>query len=111
LFNILRGWAKLIFGGVSGRGGQEILWPRISKDAKMHFSRLMAKPLVAKALKKKFQVAEVGLPLRRPYTGVVHLYKHTFQTLCGAVHHSLKGLCSVREPKWREHILKLAKMV
>jgi hypothetical protein len=58
LFDILRGWEKFNFGGVSGRGGSpaaEILWPRISKEgtAKTHFSRLMARPLVAKALKKK----------------------------------------------------------
>jgi hypothetical protein len=56
LFDILRGWAEFNFGGVIGRRGApaaEIVWPRISREgvAKMHFSRLMVRPLVAKAAK------------------------------------------------------------
>ncbi len=35
--------------------------------------------------------------------------KHTFQTVSVAVHHSLKSLCSVRQPKSSEQIFKPAK--
>ncbi len=57
LFDVLRGWVKLDDGGVTGPGGcpcRWIVWSRISKEgtAKTHFSRLMVRPLVAKALKK-----------------------------------------------------------
>jgi hypothetical protein len=58
LFDVLRGWAKFNFGSVTGYGG--LLLPPKScgqefpKRAlpKKHFSRLMARPVVAKALKK-----------------------------------------------------------
>jgi hypothetical protein len=56
-------------------------------------------------IEKSFQM-EVCLPVQRTHTGVVHVCKHTFQTVSGAVHHSLKGLCSVRQPKWNEQIFK-----
>jgi hypothetical protein len=47
----------LDFGSVTSCGVDpvaEIMWPRISKEetVKTHFSRLMARPLVARALKK-----------------------------------------------------------
>ncbi len=41
--------------------------------------------------------------------GIADVCKYTFQTVSGAVHHSLKSLRSVRQPKWREQILKQAK--
>jgi hypothetical protein len=56
LFDILRGWAVFDFGGVSCGAAPvaEIMCPRISREgaAKTHFSRSMARPLVAKAVKK-----------------------------------------------------------
>jgi hypothetical protein len=54
-------------------------------------------------------MAEVCLPVQRTHAGVVHVCKHTFQTVSGMVHHSLKGLCSIRQSKWCEKILKQAK--
>jgi hypothetical protein len=51
---------------------------------------------------------EVCLPVQRTHMGVVHLCKQPFQTICGADHHTLKSLCSVRQPKWSEQILKQA---
>ncbi len=42
------------------------------------------------------------------HTGVVHVCKHPIQTANG-VYHALKGLCSVRQPKQCEQILKQAK--
>jgi hypothetical protein len=58
---------------------------------------------------KSLQMAEVCLPVRRTDTLVVHVCKHTFQTIRGAIHHSLKSLCGVGQPKWGEQILKQAK--
>ncbi len=53
-------------------------------------------------------MAEGCLPVQRSHTGVVHVCKHAFQTICGVVHHLLKSLCSVRQPKWHEQILNQA---
>jgi hypothetical protein len=57
MFDFLRGWAVFDFGSMIGRGAApvaKIVCPRISREgaAKTHFSRLMARPLVAKAVKK-----------------------------------------------------------
>jgi hypothetical protein len=57
LFDVLRGWAIFDFGSVIGVGARpvaKILCPRISREgvAKTHFSKLMASPLAAKAVKK-----------------------------------------------------------
>jgi hypothetical protein len=84
----------------------KIVWPRIYEDGtvKTHFSRLMARPLVSRD-----QMEKVCLPVRRTQTGVIHVCKHPFMTFNGAVHHALKGLCSVRQPKRHEQILKQAK--
>ncbi len=54
-------------------------------------------------------MVEVCLPVRRSYTGVIHIYKHTFQTICGTIHHSLKCLSGVGQPKRGEQIFKQAK--
>ncbi len=40
---------------------------------------------------------------------VIHICKHTIQTICGTVHHSLKLLCSIGQPKRGEKIFKQAK--
>jgi hypothetical protein len=114
LFDVLRGWAKFDLGGVTCRGGRpccEIVWQRTFKKvtATTHFFKIDGKTTGGQSVEKNSQMTEVCLPVRRTYTGVVHVCKHTFQTFCGAVHHSLKGLCSVREPKWRERLLKQAK--
>jgi hypothetical protein len=52
---------------------------------------------------------EVCLPVRRNHTGVVHVCKHTFQTVRDAVHHLLESLCSVRQPKRHEQKLEQSK--
>ncbi len=92
----------------------EIMWPRISNEltVKTHFSRLMAKKgetIGGQGIEKGFQMKEVCLPVQRTQMGVVHVCKHPFKTVSGAVHHSLKSLYSVRLPKWHEQILKQAK--
>ncbi len=58
---------------------------------------------------KSLQMAEVCLPVQRTDMWVVHICKHTFQTICGAVHHSLNCLCDIGQPKRGEQILKQAK--
>ncbi len=74
--------------------------------------------------RKRFQMEEVCLPVRRTHmrvihvckhvqrthTRVIHVCKHIFQTVSGVVHHPLKGLCSVRQPKQHEQILQQAKL-
>ncbi len=89
----------------------KIVWPRISKEgtAKKTFFKIDGETSGGQGVEKSFQIAEVCLPVQRTHTGVVHVCKHTFQTVCGAVHHSLKGLCrktrgsAVRVP--RMHLL------
>jgi hypothetical protein len=48
----------------------------------------------------------VCLLVHRAHTGVVHVCKHPFQTINVVVHHALKGLRSIRQPKRREQIIK-----
>jgi hypothetical protein len=115
LFDILRGWAKFNFGSVGGRGGRPCRRNLVAKNfqrthCKNAFFKIDGETIGGQSIEENFQVAEVCLPVRRSNTGIVHVCKYTFQTLCGAVHHSMKGLCSVREPKWREHILKQGKL-
>ncbi len=73
------------------------------------FFEIDGETIGSQGIEKSFQMAKVCLPIRRTHMGVVHVCKHTFQTVRGAVHHSLKSLCCVRKPKWSEHILKEAK--
>ncbi len=54
-------------------------------------------------------MAEVCMPVWRTNSGVVHVCKHTLQTICGSVHHSLKSLSSIGEAKRCEKIFKQAK--
>ncbi len=54
-------------------------------------------------------MAEVCLPVRRTGTWVIHICKHTFQAIRGAILHSLKCLCGVGQPKKGKQILKQAK--
>jgi hypothetical protein len=89
----------------------KIVWPRISKEGttKTHFFYIDGETIGGQGIEKSSQMAKLCLPVRRTHTGVIHVCKHTFQTARGAVHHSLKSLCGVRQPKWSEHILKQAK--
>ncbi len=54
-------------------------------------------------------MAEVCLPVWRANPGVIHVCKHTFQIICGSVHHSLEGLGSIGQAKGCEKIFKQAK--
>jgi hypothetical protein len=53
-------------------------------------------------------MVEVCLPVQRTYMLVIHICKHTFQTICGTVHHSLKCLCGVGQHKRDKQIFKQA---
>jgi hypothetical protein len=114
LLDILRGQAKFNLGGVGSHGTFPCYRNLVAKNFqrrhfKNSFFKIDSETIGGQRVEKIFQVAEVCLPVRGSYMGIVHVFKHTFQTLCGEVHHSLKGLCSVREPKWHEQILKQAK--
>ncbi len=57
LFDVLREWTIFDFGGVIGSWGRSRRQNPVSKNfkegvAKTHFSKLMARPLAAKAVKK-----------------------------------------------------------
>jgi hypothetical protein len=88
----------------------EIVWPRISKEgaAKTHFSRLIARPLAVKTVKKAPDGGGVfACPENRPVSHPcmqTHLPNHLW---CN--HHSLKRLCGVGQPKRCEQVLKQAK--
>ncbi len=88
----------------------EIMCPRISKakTAKTHFSKSMARPLVARR-KKCFQVNELCLPIWRTNLKVVHVGKHRLQIVNRTVHNALKHLHSIRQPKRSEQIFRQAK--
>jgi hypothetical protein len=63
--------------------------------AKTQFFKLMARPVVARAEKKCFQVNEVCLLIWRADPRVVHIGKHRLQP----VDHALKRLRGIGQPK------------
>ncbi len=103
LFDVLRGWAKLNFGSVIGRGGRRCCRNRVAKNfqrghCKNTFFKIDGETIGGQGVEKSFQMAEVCLPVRRTYSGVVHVCKHTFHTVCGAVHHSWKVCAALDSP-------------
>jgi hypothetical protein len=65
--------------------------------------------LAAKAVKKAFRWRRcvcLSRELTRESSMQTCICKHTFQTICDAVHHSLKRLCGVGQPKRSEQILE-----
>jgi hypothetical protein len=106
LFNILGG----------GQSSTSVVWAAVGgcpccrnlvaknfqrRHCKDTFFKIDAETIGGQNVEKNFQVAEVCLPVRRSYAGVVHVCKHTFQTLwilCGAVHNSLKVCAGLESP-------------
>jgi hypothetical protein len=88
LFDVLRGWAKLNFGGVTGCGSRPCCRNHVAKNfqrrhCKNEFLKIDGKTISGQRVEKNFQMAEVCLPVQRTYTGVIHVCKHIFQTFCG----------------------------
>jgi hypothetical protein len=97
LLDVLRGWAILDFAGVIGRGGRSCRRNRVAKNfegrgCKNTLFQVNCQTIGSQSAEKSLQMAEVCLPVRRTNSRVVHVCKHTFQTICGSVHHSLEGL-------------------
>jgi hypothetical protein len=88
----------------------EILCPSISREgvAKTHFSKLMARPLAAKAVKKASRWWRC-VSLSGEQTCELSMSENTPKTVSGEIHHSLKHLHGVGQPKRREQIFKQAK--
>jgi hypothetical protein len=80
-------------------------------DCKNAFLKVDGKAIGRQSIEKIFQMKKVCLPVWRTHMRVIHVCKHTLKTISNAVHHSLKSLCSVRQSKWREQILKQANSV
>ncbi len=107
------GGARSNFGGMTGSGGWSCHWNRVAKnfrgwDCKNAFFKVDGETIGSQSVEKSFQM-KVCLPLRRTHTRVIHVCKHPFQIINCAVHHVLKSLCGIRQPKWCEQILKQAK--
>jgi hypothetical protein len=114
LFDVLRGEGRFHFGGVTGRGSRSCCRNRVAKNlqrghSKNTFFEIDGETIGGQGIENSFQMAELCLPVQRIHRGDVHVCKHTFQTVRGAVHHSLKSLRGIRQPKWREQILKQGK--
>ena len=114
LLDVLRGWAVFDFGGVIDPRGRSCRRNRVSKNfkrggCKNTFFQVNCQTIGSQSIEKSLQVAEVCLPVRRANSRVIHVCKHTFQTICGSIHHSLEGLGSIGQAKGCEKILKQAK--
>ncbi len=108
------GGTRLDFGGGISCWGWSCRRNHVAENfqrghCKNAFFKIDSMTIGGHGIEKSFQMEKVCLPVRRAYMGVVHVCKHPFQTVNGAVHHALKGLCSIRQPKRHEQILKLAK--
>ncbi len=108
------GWAVFYFGCVIGHRGRSCHRNLVSKNLKRGcckntFFQINGEAIGGQSCEKSLQMAEVCLPVRRTDTWVIHICTHTFQTIHGAIHHSLKCLCGVGQSKRGEQIFEQTK--